>query len=207
MDMDRVDREPVATDLLLPLHGEVLFDEREVRKRINEIAGETIERYRGVNPLFICLLKGAAPFATDLMRNIARQDPFFHPQMDYMMVSTYGDERQPGVPKIVTDLDPKIRETIPGRTVIILDDVLEWGITVRYVSDVMFVREADAVDLIALVQKDMPERTAFGNADIYGFRAPKAWLTGMGMDDVRVAPEGNRWLGYIATGNPIEEEL
>src|SRR5690606_31860681 len=105
----------------------IFATEEQVTARIDELADEIIRDFRGEKPLFIALLRGAAPFAAQLMFAIARKAPDFHPEIDYMMVSTYGSGQKAGEPSIVTDVAPTT--TVSGRQVIILDDVLDKGIT------------------------------------------------------------------------------
>jgi hypoxanthine phosphoribosyltransferase len=190
-----------------PQHGEVLITAEQVTTRIQGMATEAIDRYAGINPLFVCLLNGAAPIGVGLMQEIARQDPTFHPEMVYMMVSTYGEGRVPSTPQVVTDVDPRTRETIAGRTVTIVDDILDEGITANFVDNLMRGRGAVDVDLVVLIQRETAKRKVYGDATIAGFTVPsELWLTGMGMDDKRVAHEGNRWLGYVAAGISLDKE-
>lgn len=181
-----------------PLFKEVLISEEQVAQRIDELAADVVERYKDRNPLFVCLLRGGAPFASMLMFSIARQDPDFHPELDYMTVSTYGEKREASSTRIIMDLGPKT--IVKDRPVILLDDVLDEGITAAFTTNYLAGRGAQTTDLIVLVQKDR-ERTAFGDATLFGFEAPEDWLTGMGMDDRLLATEGNRWLASIALAN------
>ncbi|HTE57292.1 MAG TPA: phosphoribosyltransferase family protein [Verrucomicrobiae bacterium] len=181
-----------------PLFKEVLISEEQVAERIDELATNVIERYKDKDPLFVCLLRGGAPFASMLMFSIARQDPGFHPELDYMTVSTYGERREAGSTRIVMDLGPKT--VVKDRPVVLLDDVLDEGITAAFTTTYLAGRGAQETDLIVLVQKDR-ERTAFGDATLFGFEAPGDWLTGMGMDDRLLATEGNRWMASIALAN------
>ena len=177
------------------LFKRLIADAGAVANRIDQLGAELTHHYSGKRPLFICLLRGGAPFATQLMFAITRLDPVFHPELDYMTITTYGDKRTGGDPRIVMDQAPKTEPE--GRSVVILDDVLDMGITAAFTRKVMEERGALDVALCVLVQKQTG-RTLYGDADWYGFEAPADWLTGMGMDDHRVAPEANRWLDQIA---------
>lgn len=174
----------------------MLFTEAEVTKRINELATEIIQRHNATKPLFVCLLRGGAPFASKLMFAIAAQDPSFHPELDYITVKTYGDKRVDRPPELIFDLAPNTKPQ--GRTVILLDDVLDKGGTADFAD--RYMREqhgAAAVELVVLVQKEV-ERTVYPQATLWGFEAPSQWLTGMGMDDARITREANRWNGAIS---------
>jgi hypoxanthine phosphoribosyltransferase len=176
-------------------YHDLLATEAEVTARINELAQAIIQNYRNKDPLFVCLLRGGAPFATRLMFAITAMDPTFHPEMDYMTLRTYGDERTDKQPELLTDLLPTTKAE--GRHVILLDDVLDKGVTAHFARARMVEDHgAQVVDLIVLVQK-IRERTNFPQATLWGFEAPDVWLTGMGLDDSRIAKEANRWAGYI----------
>lgn len=171
-----------------------LYTEDQVNEQIARIASEVIRDHRDDNPLFVALLRGAAPFASKLMFEIARQSPDMHPDLDYMMVSTYGDTQRAHEPRIVTDLAPTTE--VKGRTVIILDDVLDKGITAEFVRTHLMSMGAQAVKLAVLAQKQV-ERVHDITPDYCGFDATDEWLVGMGMDDADLAHEGNRWIGEI----------
>lgn len=178
----------------MDIHPTYVATEAEVTTRIDELAREIIARYSGQNPLFVCMLRGGAPFATRLMFAIERADPNFCPEMDYITTKTYGNARVDKQPELLTDVQPGT--TVTGRTVILLDDVLDKGVTAEFASQVMHSKGAAQVDLIVLAQKNR-ERTAFKEATLYGFEAPEDWLTGMGMDNASEAKESHRWGGYI----------
>jgi len=178
-------------------YKELLISNADIAKRIDEMAAEIIKRYKGKNPLFVCLLRGGAPFATRLMFAISRLDPNFQPELDYMTVKTYGDEREGRPSKLIMDVAPIT--DVSGRHIILLDDVLDKGFTASFAHE-HFINTHDAVgvDLVVLVQKKR-ERTIYQNASLYGFEGPDVWLTGMGMDDARIGKEANRWLDFIGT--------
>lgn len=172
----------------------LLFSSEQVNIAITTLATEIIEKTNGSKPLFVALLRGAAPFTAKLMFEIARQAPDMHPELDYMTVKTYGDERTPDEPKIIMDLDPST--IVAGRTIVILDDVLDQGITSSFVATTLKERGASATLLGVLVEKDI-ERTNQPHADFACFHAGEEWLVGMGMDDTTVAKDGYRWLDEI----------
>lgn len=168
--------------------------ETQVDTRINKLASEIIKDLSGSKPLFVALLRGAAPFATKLMFSIAGQAPDFHPELDYMMVKTYGAGQKAGEPHIITDLAPDT--TTKGRPVVIVDDVLDKGITAHFVASHLRSRGADDIRLAVLADKHT-KRTYNIKADYVGFEVDDAWLVGMGMDDAGSGKEHDRWLGSI----------
>ena len=160
------------------------------------MATEIIKQFGGTQPLFVALLRGAAPFASKLMFELAKQAPDMHPELDYMTVSTYGVGRQAGTPHIAMDLAPDTE--VMGRTVIVLDDVLDKGVTSTFVAHYLLDKGAKDVKLAVLVEKDI-ERTSPEHADFVCLHAGEEWLVGMGMDDASVARDGYRWLGEVKT--------
>lgn len=175
-------------------YKELLHSEEEVDARIGEMAAEILENYDS-SPLFVCLMRGGAPFSAQLMREITRQDPNFHPEMDYMTISTYGSDRESKRPRVVMDIDP--RTEIEGREAILLDDVFDEGNTVKFARDHLRGLGAAAVKVAVLGDKgkEMPEDIP--RPEMVGFNLPDEWLTGMGMDDAGLKHEANRWMGGI----------
>ena len=72
------------------VYMKILYSTEQVEQRIKEMAREIITQYANEKPLFVCLLRGAVPFTSQLMMNIAREDPSFHPDVIYMHASAYG---------------------------------------------------------------------------------------------------------------------
>lgn len=160
----------------------------QIQESIDGLAEQIIKDYP-TTPLFIALLRGAAPFASKLMFALAKLQSDYHPELDYMMVSTYGQDHTSKKPVIITDLAPCT--LVAGRDVIILDDVIDLGITSDFVKNLLQDRGANNVKLAVLASKNVPERQS--QADYCGFDAGDKWLVGMGLDDAKVATEGYRW--------------
>lgn len=181
---------------------QLLYDATEIRQTIGRMASEITARHDGENPLFVPLLRGAMPFASKLMFEMGRQAPDFHPEVDYMMTSRYGANESPVAtdPIIITDLAPSTE--VEGRTVVIVDDVLDMGETARFVREHLLKLGAGYIELAVLVQKDDVIRTTEIEADYVGFHAPNKWLVGMGMDDGAIAKESYRWREGIWVVNP-----
>ena len=184
-------------------YKEILYSEEQVSRRIEEMAAEVVARYRDTKTIFISLLNGAQPFTAKLMFAIQRLEPNFHPNVQSMIISHYGPNREPGPMRIVTDLPPEYRD-LTGVLAVVLDDLVDRGGTLQYAAEHLLARGAESVESIVLVRKhkDPPVDT---NIVLIGFDdAPDVWLTGMGMDDVSTAPEANRWAGWIAIANSDE---
>lgn len=171
-----------------------LADAQEVNQQISRVASEILRDKPDQSPLFVALLRGAAPFSSKLMTEIARQSPEYHPELDYMTVSTYGGGQQAGEPHIVMDLAPD--KTVRGRDVVIVDDVLDKGITTDFVTKHLQARGAAVIRIAVLCDK-RTQRERDVTADYVGFTFDDKWLVGMGMDDAGAANEGYRWLEEI----------
>jgi len=172
----------------------LLYTAEQVDEQIARIASEIIRDHRYDNPLFVGLLRGAAPFATKLMFEISQQAPDMHPDLDYMMISTYGSGRKAGEPRIVTDLAPTTQ--VKDRIALVVDDVLEEARTANHAFRHLQSLGAKTTKLVVLAQKQV-ERAYPIEPDHCGFLAGHKWLVGMGMDDAQVAHEGYRWLDQI----------
>jgi hypoxanthine phosphoribosyltransferase len=149
--------------------------------------------------LFVSLLNGAQPFTAKLMYAIQAHDPYFHPNVQSMIISRYGPDREPGLVRVVTDLPPSYRD-LTGRHIILIDDLIDAGGTLEYAQQHMLSYGAARVDSIVLVKK-IKDPVTTSDVAMFGFEAPDAWITGMGMDDERLGQEANRWAGWIAIAN------
>lgn len=178
------------------LHGEVLYDPEEVGDAITRLGIFVLENYPEP-PLSVGLLNGAGPLVQRVMSRIATLEPSYHPPLDHMIVSTYHspDPRVPSEPRIVTDLSPKTK--VADRQVLIWDDILDTGKTIKFTKKHLETAGAAQVDVAVLVDRMIPKEV---QAEIAGFRtAEKRWLVGMGMDDsAALGPDGGRFLPYIA---------
>ncbi len=170
-----------------------LFTAQQVESRIDEIADRILSDYPETSPLFVALLRGANPFASKLMFAIARKSPAYHPDLDYMTISTYGQDHTAKAPVIMTDLAPDT--VVAGREIVVIDDVIDLGVTSQFVIELLGQRGARSVKLAVLATKDIPNRTA--QADYVGFEAGDKWLVGMGLDDALAAHEACRWTDEI----------
>jgi hypoxanthine phosphoribosyltransferase len=178
----------------------MLYSEEQVSQRIDEMAAEVIARYRGTKTIFISLLNGAQPFTAKLMFAIQRLDPNFHPNVQSMIISHYGPNREPGAMRVVTDLPPGYRD-LTGMRAVVLEDLVDRGSTLHRAAEHLRECGAQSVESIVLVRKHK-DPPVDSNVVMVGFDdLPDVWLTGMGMDDHGIAPEANRWAAWIAIAN------
>ena len=171
----------------------ILYTSEQVQARIEQMAKDVIDRFHDNKPLFVCLLKGAVPFTAQLMSAITRQDSGFHPEVVYMHASAYGTDQTPGDVSVYSSVDTSV---ITNRSIIVLDDCLDKGITFTTMKQLLLDSGAASVGLIVLIDKDVI-RDSIDAPLLVGFTTPDVWLVGMGLDDAATAPEAERWAGYI----------
>lgn len=176
----------------------LLYTADQVTARITAMAQEIIATYPADKPLFVCLLKGAVPFTSQLLAAITNHDPTFNPEVEYMHVSAYGDERSASDATAYSSIADTV---IAGRNVIVLDDCLDRGFTYRATKQLLQRQGAASVKLVVLANKqtDQADRDT---PLLSGFDTPDVWLVGMGMDDAATTPEAQRWADYIGHVSP-----
>ena len=159
---------------------------------IDRLATQLLDDYPE-SPLFVVLLRGGAPFAAKLMFAITKQSSDYHPELDYMVVSTYGQDRTASQPVVITDIAP---DTNPdGRNIVIIDDVIDQGVTSDFVRELLLSRGAASVKLAVLVNKAVAGRIS--EVDYVGITTSDQWLIGMGLDDAKSGHEHFRWSDSI----------
>lgn len=152
---------------------EVLIEESEVQKRIREIAEEISKDYEGKEVLLICILKGSVMFTCELAKRIKCPVLF-----DFMSVSSYGDGTESsGRVKIIKDLD----DNIEGKDVIVIEDIIDSGRTLKFLMEVLEVRNPRSLKLCTLLDK--PDRRVVDvKVDYTGFKIPDEFVVGYGLD-------------------------
>jgi hypoxanthine phosphoribosyltransferase len=152
---------------------EILFTEEQLRTKIREIGTKISEDYEGKDLLLVGILKGSVPFMADLLKEIT-----IPCAMDFMAVSSYGNStKTSGVVRILKDLDFEIE----NRHVLIVEDIIDSGITLSYLMDYLRGRKAKSIEIAALLNK--PERRrAEIKAKYIGFDVQDYFLVGYGLD-------------------------
>ncbi len=152
---------------------EVLHSEEEIQIRVKELAATISKDYAERNPLVICVLKGAFIFMADLVKNLT-----IPLELDFMAVSSYGQStKSSGVVKIIKDLDVPVE----GRDILIVEDIIDSGLTLSYLIDVLERRNALSVAVVTLFDK--PARRTVGlEAEYTGFVLPDYFVVGYGLD-------------------------
>jgi hypoxanthine phosphoribosyltransferase len=152
---------------------EVLISEEEIMEKVREIGTILSKEYQGKNPLVVCVLKGAALFMTDLTKRI--DIPI---EIDFMDVSSYGSSTQSsGEVKIIKDLNT----TVEGRDVLIVEDIIDSGLTLKYLVDLLIHRRANSVKIVTLLDKPHHRKVDL-KPDFTGFVVPDEFVVGYGLD-------------------------
>ncbi len=153
--------------------GRVLVTAEELAQRVGEIGRAIAADYADVNPLLVCVLKGAVVFFVDLIRSI--EAPL---TTDFISVSSYGGgSASSGVVKITSDLSI----TIEDRHVILVEDIIDSGRTVSYLVRNMQTRHPRSLRICALLDK-VERREVDVDLDYVGFAIPNVFIIGYGMD-------------------------
>ncbi|MBL7183190.1 MAG: hypoxanthine phosphoribosyltransferase [Anaerolineae bacterium] len=154
--------------------GEVLITEEELQAKIAELGRAISTDYQGKDLLAVCILRGAIIFLSDLIRQITLPH-----EIDFMAVSSYGGGRteSSGVVRILMDL----RTNIGGRDVLIVDDIVDTGLTLDYIIDNLKTRRPASLRTCVLLSKQA-RREVDVSVDYIGFDIPDKFVVGYGLD-------------------------
>ena len=166
----------------------VLISEEELEAAVAKIGRQISEDYRGKDPIFVGVLKGCFIFMADLMRHVD-----IDCSMDFMAVSSYSGTTSTGAVKINKDLS----EIIEGRHLILVEDILDSGVTLNYLKNYLMVRKPASIAVATLMDKPA-RRKANIYADYSCFEIPDAFVVGYGLD----YNEKYRNLPYIGVLKP-----
>ena len=153
---------------------EVLFSASAIARRNLELAKEIAERDHG-DLLGIAILKGSFVFAADQIR--AMHDTGLSPEVEFIFISSYGAGTISGEVRVLRDIDNEVA----GRNVLLIDDILESGKTLKFTRDLMLSRGAKTVSIAVLLDKHSRRQTDL-DADFVGFECPDYFVVGYGMD-------------------------
>lgn len=167
----------------------VILTEEEIRRRVAELGEEISRDYGGEPILLVAVLRGAALFVADLARTIS--SPV---EIDFMAVSSYGSStRSSGVVRILKDLD----EGIEGRHVLVVEDILDTGLTLKYLLKNLASRNPRSLEVVTLLSKRGKQRVPI-ECKYVGFEVPDEFVVGYGLDYA----ERYRNLPYIGVLKP-----
>ena len=158
---------------MMPDVKEILITSQEIEEKVREIGARITEDYRGENPLLIGVLRGAVVVMSDLMRNIDLQC-----ELDFMDISSYGSgTSSSGVVRILKDLE----EDITDRHVLIVEDIIDTGLTLSYLRRSLLARKPASLEICALLSKPSRRRTDL-DVRYLGFEVPDEFVVGYGLD-------------------------
>ena len=152
---------------------QVLFDEATIAKRVAELGQEITRDYEGKNLLLICTLRGASVFFCDLIRHIDL--PL---KIDFIATSSYGaSTKSSGEVRLIKDTS----ESLEGKDVIIVEDIIDSGLTLHYLKKLFAARDAASVKICCMLDKPSGRKVEL-KGDYVGFDVPDAFVVGYGLD-------------------------
>ena len=169
-------KNPLSPSLANPLppHSiKVLLSEEEIHRRTQELAREINDEYRGLDPVFICVLKGAFIFVADLVR--ALEIPL---TIEFIRVSSYGNQ-------VVTSGEVKMEldlaNSVGNRHLILVEDIVDTGLTLNYLKANLAARNPASLKVCALLHKPA-NNVKISNLEYVGFNIKNVFVVGYGLD-------------------------
>lgn len=154
-------------------HVDIMYSEAEVMAKVEELGRIITHDYQGKDLLVVGILKGAFIFMADLVRKID-----LPVEIDFMSVSSYGTSTvSSGEVRIVKDLDNSIKD----KDVLIIEDIVDTGLTLKYIKEILNKREPKSVKVCCLLDKPS-RRTADMIPEYVGFTIPDEFIVGYGLD-------------------------
>lgn len=152
---------------------EVLFNEEDITKKVKEISKEISRDYKGKDLVVVGVLKGSVLFTAELIKGIT-----IPCEIDFMAVSSYGDATESsGVVRILKDLD----HSIEGRDILIVEDIVDSGITLSYLTKYLKARKANSIEIVTLLNKPARRKKDI-HVKYIGYDVPDEFIVGYGID-------------------------
>lgn len=152
---------------------EVLFTKEQIAEKVKELGKQITKDYEGKELILVCVLRGASVFFSDLIREI---DTDF--VIDFLATSSYGaSTKTSGEVKLTKDL----ATPVAGKHVIIVEDIVDSGLTLKYVKRMLEARNAESVKICSILDKPEGRRTELV-PDYFGFTVPNVFIVGYGLD-------------------------
>ncbi len=157
----------------LPEHFRLLYSPEQIEARVRELSAEISEDYKDKKVHLVGVLKGAVVFLSDLMRTLTVPATY-----DFLSVASYGDATESsGVVRLIKDLD----DSVESRDVIIIEDIVDTGLTLKYIEELMRSRKVSSLAKCTLL--DRPDRRKVQvEMDYVGFTIPDCYVVGFGLD-------------------------
>ena len=157
------------------LEHKILINEETLNKRIEELANQISEDYKGEEIVFVCTLKGAVYFTIDLSKKITKNEVI----LDFVRVSSYGINNRETTGKLNFKLD--ISEDIQNKNVIIIEDIIDSGITLNYLYDYLKTKNPKSLKICVLLNKKERRQKEIA-LDYVGFEIENKFVLGYGLD-------------------------
>jgi len=153
--------------------GKILFPGREIQRKTKELGNKITLDYQGRELIVVCILRGAVVFLTDLIKHIDL--PL---SIDFMSISSYGfNDTDSGLVKITKDLD----ETIEGKHVLIVEDIIDTGLTLSYMIKNLRLRDPASIEICTLIDREV-RRIANLEIKYCAFKIEEKYVVGYGLD-------------------------
>jgi hypoxanthine phosphoribosyltransferase len=150
-----------------------LISREVLQAKVDELAAAIARDYEGTSPILVCVLKGAVFFMADLVRRLP-----FECEMEFMAVSSYGQSTESsGIVRILKDLDSDIE----GRHVLIVEDIIDSGLTLQYLTNNLNSRNPASLEIVTLLSKPSRRRAQL-DCKYTGFEIPNEFVVGYGLD-------------------------
>lgn len=170
---DRTITEPDDQDAIHPDISRILLSQKKIQHRIKELGAQISEDYKGEELVLVCILKGAFLFMADLCRHLT-----LPVNTEFMAISSYGHSTvSSGVVRILKDLN----ESIEGRHVLIVEDIVDTGLTLSYIAGILGGRKPKSLKMCALCSKPQCHKIKV-QVDYCGFILPSEFVVGFGLD-------------------------
>lgn len=167
----------------------ILFTPEEIRTRVTEVGEQISADYVGREPLMIAVLKGSVMFLADLMRAMS-----IHAQMDFLSIAPFIPGGEPGLVRVIKDLD----QSIEARDVIVVEDIVDTGLTMRYLLRTLSARRPRTLTVCTFLDRTV-RRLADVPVKYRCFEIPDRFVVGYGLDS-RQAYRNLSFVGVLKSG-------
>lgn len=164
----------------------VLISEEKINNRLDELANQIMDEYKGKDIVFLCILKGSIFFTVELAKRIKNNIQF-----EFVEVSSYENNESTGKVKLNKD----ITQSIEGKEVIIIEDIVDTGRTLAFLKELLLEKKPVSLKICSLLDKPS-RRIANVKADYVGFAIEDKFVVGYGLDDEQNLRNLN-YIGYI----------
>ena len=164
----------------------ILISEEKINNRLDELANQIMDEYKGKDIVFLCILKGSIFFTVELAKRIKNNIQF-----EFVEVSSYENNESTGIVKLNKD----ITQSIEGKEVIIIEDIVDTGRTLAFLKELLLEKKPASLKICSLLDKPS-RRIANVKADYVGFAIEDKFVVGYGLDDEQNLRNLN-YIGYI----------